>query len=117
MTSLQQNLFTPNAYGGCDPPLARAGDPLPSHPAAQKVSGHANTQGEIILAILRRAGTPLTYREVYKIASDNEKRALGEANTVCKRLTTLSRRQLVRALEPRVCSVGGSEARPWELVN
>jgi len=116
MTTQQPNLFSaPNVYGES---LARSSDPPPSqHAAAQLLSsGRTNTQGAMILDILRRAARPLTYREIFGLATDEEKLSLAEANTVAKRLTTLSRRQLVRALEPRICSVGGSEARPWELV-
>jgi hypothetical protein len=114
----QPSLFTYDQFGGANPaPLARRTDPPSSKKAAakQKASGRINSGANIILAILRRAVRPCTYREIWSLGTDAERAKLHEANTVAKRLTILERRGLVRAGPERTCSVGGNDARVWEL--
>jgi hypothetical protein len=118
MTTIDQpNLFgAPNAYGA---PLARTSDPITSHRAAarQVASGAIASGAAIILSIMRRAGRPLTYREIWREATDAERAKLVEPSTVAKRLPVLQRRGLVTAGAERLCTVGHTEAREWELVS
>jgi predicted Zn-ribbon and HTH transcriptional regulator len=115
--NVQANLFGANAYGDLVP-LARHSDPLSSHKAAvkQEVNGKINSQSAIIMSILRRAGRPCTYREIWSLANESEKAKLIEANTIAKRMTTMHRRNLVQPGTERKCAVSGNEAREWELV-
>ena len=106
-----------NPYGAYEPPLARRTDPKSSHRAAERQvsKGKVNTGVEIILAILKRAQRPLTYRELWAAGSDEDREKLREPSTIAKRLPTMERRGLVRAGPERLCSVGQMKAREWEL--
>ncbi len=115
----QGTLFgAPNVFGDLQP-LARRTDPAASHRAAAKqIAGNKVASGSsIILDILRRTGRPCTYREIWAAANDAEQAKLREPNTIAKRLTVLERRGLVRTGVERICTVGGSEARAWELAD
>jgi predicted Zn-ribbon and HTH transcriptional regulator len=114
--NIQANLFGANVYGDLVP-LVRRSDPETSHRAAakQRARGKIDSQSATITSILRRAGRPCTYREIWTLANETEKAKLIEANTIAKRLTTMQRRGIVQPGVERVCSVSNNAAREWQL--
>ena len=116
----QGSLFgPPNAYHDATAPApSRASDPQTSHLAGAKhaKSGKLKGNAAIVLAILKRAGKALTYREIFSHGTDLERAALSEPVMVMRRLDTLSKRGLVTPGAERVCDVSGNVAREWVLV-
>lgn len=112
------SLFTQNSYGGFEPAPSRRTDPQSSHDAGAQhaKSGRLHGCAAIVLEILKRAGKPLTYREIWREATDAERETLREAVMVMRRLDSLRNAGLVRRGKVRVCGVSSEKASEWELV-
>ena len=90
---------------------SRNSDPSTSHAAGaeQVESGRAAAHAWIVLAVLKSASEPLTYREVHKRCVDR----IAEAAEVQKRLDSLRTAGLAETAPDRKCTVTLREVQTW----
>lgn len=96
---------------------AAAVDPVTSHEAAERheKSGKAKAHREIALAMVQR-NPGKTGHELWRDATDEERKELGDHQELYKRLNDLKHDQKVQQGPKKVCSVKDALMVTWELV-
>lgn len=100
-------------------PLAANADPETSHEAAERhaSSGKMGTNAAIALALVQRHPGK-TYHELWHLATDAEKRVLGDHIELMRRLGGLKScvPAVLRHGEARLCQIKGTRMVVWEVV-